>query len=115
MTGKLTEVPGMDSVSVKKLAKYDNDDDKVTNTYQLFGKFLMLKESNNEAEKMVDPLEHAQNFGNTSKTVASQHTDRLSSRRSQKNALRSFQMYMTPMTTRAMMMMTKKNRCFWAF
>ena len=47
---------------MKKLAENDNDYEKVTNTYQLFGKFLMLKGPNNPDGTMVEPIEHTQKF-----------------------------------------------------
>ncbi|KAG7342859.1 hypothetical protein IV203_018089 [Nitzschia inconspicua] len=43
ITGDLNEVPGIGPAAIKALAKSDNPDDRITNTYQLFGKFLMLK------------------------------------------------------------------------
>lgn len=42
LTGDLLEVPGIGSAAISKLASGD-EEDRVTNTYQLIGKFLMLK------------------------------------------------------------------------
>ena len=62
ITGNLTEVPGIGPAAVKKLAEADEGADKITNTYQLFGKFLMLKGPGHDGEIMVDPIEHTQKF-----------------------------------------------------
>ena len=44
LTGDLTEVPGIGKAAVTKLCASDEDgDEAVTNTFQLVGKFLMLK------------------------------------------------------------------------
>lgn len=43
VTGNLLEVPGIGPAAVKALAATDDPNDLVTNTYQLFGKYLMLK------------------------------------------------------------------------
>mmetsp|Transcript_21356 Transcript_21356/g.31607 ORF Transcript_21356/g.31607 Transcript_21356/m.31607 type:complete len:136 (-) Transcript_21356:249-656(-) len=57
LTGDLTEVPGIGPAAVKKLALGDLDDDKVTNTFQLIGKFLMFKGPDDGDEK-VSTREH---------------------------------------------------------
>jgi hypothetical protein len=54
ITGNLIEVPGIGPQAVKLLANSDQEGECVTNTYQLFGKYLMLKGPN------VDPIEHAE-------------------------------------------------------
>lgn len=56
-TGDLTEVPGVGAATAKKLGESENSDDQITNTYQLFGKFLMLKGPGN-----IDPTEHTEQF-----------------------------------------------------
>ena len=62
ISGDLTEVPGIGPAAVKKLAEADEGPDKITNTFQLFGKFLMLKGPGHEGETMVEPIEHTQKF-----------------------------------------------------
>ncbi len=59
LTGDLTEVPGIGNAAVGKLAEGD-ENEKVTNTFQLIGKFLMLKVGecyhhilNNELERKI--------------------------------------------------------------
>jgi hypothetical protein len=44
VTGDLSEVPGIGPKAIELLAEGEGDD-RITNTYQLFGKFLMLKVS----------------------------------------------------------------------
>jgi hypothetical protein len=53
----LTTVPGIGPAGVKALAA-----EGITNTYQLFGKYLMLKGPGDGDEIEVDPLEHAEKF-----------------------------------------------------
>jgi hypothetical protein len=62
ITGDLTEVPGIGPAAMKKLQEADEGPDQITNTYQLFGKFLMLKGPGHEGEIMVEPMEHTQKF-----------------------------------------------------
>ncbi|KAL3943276.1 MAG: hypothetical protein SGBAC_002647 [Bacillariaceae sp.] len=62
VSGDLKEVPGIGPAAVKKLAEADEGPDKITNTYQLFGKFLMLKGPGHGDEIEVEPLEHTQKF-----------------------------------------------------
>ena len=38
LSGDLAEVPGIGPAAIKKLAAGDNEDDRVTNTFQLIGK-----------------------------------------------------------------------------
>lgn len=63
ITGDLTEVPGIGPKTAEKLAiSADGDDnDQITNTYQLFGKFLMLKGPDTDGEK-VECMEHCEKF-----------------------------------------------------
>jgi hypothetical protein len=62
ITGDLSEVPGIGPAAIKKLAEADDGPDKITNTFQLFGKFLMLKGPGHGDEIMVEPIEHTQKF-----------------------------------------------------
>lgn len=43
LTGDLTEVPGIGKAAVAKLGESEEKEEAVTNTFQLIGKFLMLK------------------------------------------------------------------------
>ncbi|RLN95658.1 hypothetical protein BBJ28_00025621 [Nothophytophthora sp. Chile5] len=43
LTGDLTEVPGIGKAAVGKLGTAEEGEDAVENTFQLIGKFLMLK------------------------------------------------------------------------
>lgn len=54
----LTTVPGIGPAAAKILKEKDG----ITNTYQLFGKFLMLKGPGDEPEIEVTPVEHAEKF-----------------------------------------------------
>ncbi|KAL7546706.1 hypothetical protein ACHAWF_010034 [Thalassiosira exigua] len=58
--GDVTEVPGIGPAAAKKLAAGEGDD-KVTNTYQLIGKFLMLKGPDTDDGK-VESMEHCEKF-----------------------------------------------------
>lgn len=60
VTGDLNEVPGIGPAAVKKLAD-GGVDETVTNTYQLFGKFLMLK-GPDSVEHQVESFEHMEKF-----------------------------------------------------
>jgi hypothetical protein len=62
ITGDLTEVPGIGPAAVKKLYECDEGANKITNTYQLFGRFFMLKGPGHEGETSVEPVEHTQKF-----------------------------------------------------
>lgn len=62
VTGDLSEVPGIGPAAIKKLAECDEGPDRITNTYQLFGKFLMLKGPGHGDETEVEPMEHTQKF-----------------------------------------------------
>lgn len=58
ITGDLLEVPGIGPATVKVLAE---GDEKITNTYQLFGKFMMLKGPDSEEHK-IESVEHCEKF-----------------------------------------------------
>jgi len=58
ITGALDQVPGVGAAAIKKLAQID---EPITNTYQLIGKFLMLKGPDGEGHK-VGTVEHADKF-----------------------------------------------------
>merc|ERR1712232_693396 len=60
--GDLSTVPGLGPAGIQKLGNSDLDDDRITNTYQLFGKFLMLKGPGHGDETEVEPIEHTQKF-----------------------------------------------------
>jgi len=60
VTGDVTEVPGIGPAAAKKLASGEGDE-KVTNTYQLIGKFLMLKGPDDDDNK-VESMEHCEKF-----------------------------------------------------
>ena len=57
----ITEVPGIGPAAAKKLADAEDDDEKITNTWQLMGKFLMLKGPDEDGHK-VESNEHMQKF-----------------------------------------------------
>mmetsp|Transcript_50086 Transcript_50086/g.55944 ORF Transcript_50086/g.55944 Transcript_50086/m.55944 type:complete len:131 (+) Transcript_50086:79-471(+) len=58
----LSSVPGLGPAGIKKLADCELDEDKITNTYQLFGKFLMLKGPGNDGGIEIDSHEHTEKF-----------------------------------------------------
>ena len=58
--GDITEVPGIGPATKEKLAEGEGDD-RITNTYQLFGKFLMLKGPDIDGHK-VESYEHTEKF-----------------------------------------------------
>jgi hypothetical protein len=62
ITGDLNEVPGIGPAAIRKLAEADEGPNKITNTYQLFGAFLMLKGPGHGEETMVEPVEHTEKF-----------------------------------------------------
>jgi hypothetical protein len=62
ITGNLLEVPGIGPAAVKALAKSDNEDDRITNTYQLIGRYLMLKGPDRSATDKVESMEHNNKF-----------------------------------------------------
>lgn len=56
VSGNLSDVPGIGPATIGKLAE-----DGITNTYQLFGKYLMLKGPDSE-EHQVECIEHNEKF-----------------------------------------------------
>ncbi|EJK44675.1 hypothetical protein THAOC_36769 [Thalassiosira oceanica] len=58
--GDITEVPGIGPAAAKKLAEGEHDE-CITNTYQLIGKFLMLKGPDTDDNK-VESMEHCEKF-----------------------------------------------------
>ena len=59
----LSSVPGIGPATIKKLATADEVEDRITNTYQLFGKFLMLKgPGHSEDEIEIESMEHMEKF-----------------------------------------------------
>ena len=61
ITGELTEVPGIGPAAKAALARHEDETERITNTYQLIGKFLMLKGPDRGDEK-VDSIEHNDKF-----------------------------------------------------
>lgn len=60
ITGKIQEVPGIGPATAKILAEAEGDS-QVTNTYQLFGRFLLLKGPDTE-DNQVESIEHMEKF-----------------------------------------------------
>lgn len=58
VTADIQDVPGIGPAAAKKLAA---GDDPVTNCYQLFGKFLMLRGPDTD-DHTVENLEHTEKF-----------------------------------------------------
>jgi hypothetical protein len=58
VTPDLEDVPGIGPAAVKRLA---DGDEKITNCYQLFGKFLMLRGPDTPEHK-VENIEHTEKF-----------------------------------------------------
>jgi hypothetical protein len=67
VSGNLQDVPGIGPAAVKKLADTSDGNEAITNTYQLFGKYLMLKGPDTEEYK-VESVEHAEKFWQYLKT-----------------------------------------------
>jgi|EP00550_Attheya_septentrionalis_P001741 hypothetical protein len=61
ITGVITEVPGIGPKAAEKLAASDDTDDRITNTYQLIGKFLMLKGPDDDENKVAS-MQHMEKF-----------------------------------------------------
>ncbi|GMH53566.1 hypothetical protein TrLO_g206 [Triparma laevis f. longispina] len=59
-TGDITEVPGIGPAAAKSLAAGEADD-KITNSFQLVGKFLALKGPDSDGHK-VESVEHMEKF-----------------------------------------------------
>ncbi|CEG44843.1 hypothetical protein L914_07744 [Plasmopara halstedii] len=63
LTGDLTEVPGIGKAAVTKLAGSDDGTEAVTNTFQLIGKFLLLKaNSDDDGDDVIDCAAHCDAF-----------------------------------------------------
>ena len=58
----LLSVPGIGPAAVKKLGEVAYGADRITNTYQLFGKFLMLRGPGHGDEIEISSMEHAEKF-----------------------------------------------------
>ena len=59
----LNTIPGLGKAGIKKLGECEVEDDKITNSYQLFGKFLMLKGPGNTEDQIeIASLEHMEKF-----------------------------------------------------
>ncbi len=70
LTGDLTEVPGISRCAVRQLG---SGDEKITNSFQLIGKFLSLKTNIKKTNKMISVIEHCNVFNEwlTSKGIYS--------------------------------------------
>lgn len=58
----LLTVPGIGPAAAKKLADGGEDADSITNTYQLFGKFLMLRGPGTHGAIELTSAEHTERF-----------------------------------------------------
>jgi hypothetical protein len=59
----LNSIPGLGKAGIRMLGECDVEDDRITNTYQLFGKFLMLKGPGNAAGQIeIASMEHMEKF-----------------------------------------------------
>ncbi|CAM9838319.1 unnamed protein product, partial [Ectocarpus sp. 13 AM-2016] len=61
LTGRLTEVPGIGPRFSGLLGEGEGED-CIKNTFQLIGKFLVLRTSNEEDGKLIDCVEHCDKF-----------------------------------------------------
>jgi hypothetical protein len=61
VSGNLQDVPGIGPAAVKKLADSSGGEEAITNTYQLFGKYLMLKGPDSD-DHIVESVEHSEKF-----------------------------------------------------
>jgi hypothetical protein len=52
VTGKLIEVPGIGDAAILKLASDPDPTERITNTHQLIGKYLMLKGPDENGESV---------------------------------------------------------------
>jgi len=59
---ELSSVPGLGEAGIAKLANCEMEDDRITNTYQLFGKFLMMKGPGDGDEIEIPSTEHTEKF-----------------------------------------------------
>lgn len=63
LTGDLTEVPGIGKAAVAKLGGCDDGAEAVTNTFQLIGKFLLLKANlDDDSDDVIDCAAHCDAF-----------------------------------------------------
>jgi hypothetical protein len=62
LTGVLTEVPGIGPAAARNLGEGDDPEDRITNTFQLIGKFLMLKVNDDETGEPLDCRSHCDAF-----------------------------------------------------
>lgn len=63
--GEIQEVPGIGPAAAKRLAAGDEESERITNTFQLIGKFLMLKGAEDEESDDKAPIaagEHVNRF-----------------------------------------------------
>jgi hypothetical protein len=70
VTGILTEVPGIGPAAVAKLAfdELNRPHEQVTNTYQLFGVYLIMKGSDASTGETISSYEHNERFWQWLKT-----------------------------------------------
>lgn len=61
LTGVITEVPGISPKQAILLSRGDYND-QITNTYQLIGKFLLMKTINQETNEYITSQEHCDKF-----------------------------------------------------
>lgn len=62
LTGDLTEVPGISQKQAKLLKMGGDVGDRITNTFQLIGKFLSFKTFNDETGEYISSQEHCDKF-----------------------------------------------------
>lgn len=74
ITGDLTEIPYLSRCAIRKLA---TGDDKITNTFQLIGKYLLLKTCIGKIDDIIDNKTHCNKFYNwlKSKGIQSYRND----------------------------------------
>lgn len=63
VSGNLIDVPGIGPAAIKKLEACE-----ITNTYQLFGQYLLLKGPDSE-ERKVECMEHSEKFWHWLKNI----------------------------------------------
>lgn len=62
LTGNITEVPGIGASTAALLAKGGMEHDRITNTFQLIGVFLLLKTENAELNRPITRRQHCDAF-----------------------------------------------------
>lgn len=62
ISGVITEVPAIGHSSAQLLARGGDVSDRIVNTFQLIGKFLLLKTENEETGQMISRQEHCDAF-----------------------------------------------------